>query len=74
MKEVVIEAGQVSKGTAPRRNVKRGLSIMDLILRIFGAVGTLGAAVAMGTNEQSLGFATQFVQFSAGYDDLPTFA
>ncbi|XP_075474742.1 casparian strip membrane protein 1-like [Primulina tabacum] len=53
---------------------KRGVSIFDLILRICAATSALGAAVAMGTTEQTLPFFTQFFQFQASYDDLPTFS
>lgn len=53
--------------------VKRGLSIFDFVLRL-GALGAaLGAAAAMGTSDETLPFFTQFFQFEASYDDLPTF-
>ncbi|CAK9323021.1 unnamed protein product [Citrullus colocynthis] len=62
--------------TTPRQaggGVKRGLSIFDFILRL-GALGAaLGAAAAMGTSDETLPFFTQFFQFEASYDDLPTF-
>ena len=59
--------GQASGG------VKRGLSIFDFVLRL-GALGAaLGAAAAMGTSDETLPFFTQFFQFEASYDDLPTF-
>ena len=73
MKEVAIEDGEVSKVAAPRRGIRRGLSIVDFILRILAAVATLGAAVAMGQNEQTISFSTQFLVFRAEFDDLPTF-
>ncbi|XP_073157905.1 casparian strip membrane protein 1-like [Henckelia pumila] len=53
---------------------KRGVSIFDLILRICAATSALAAAVAMGTTQQTLPFFTQFFQFQASYDDLPTFS
>ncbi|XP_075507860.1 casparian strip membrane protein 1-like [Primulina tabacum] len=53
---------------------KRGVSIFDLILRISAATAALGATVAMGTTEETLPFFTQFFQFQASYDDLPTFS
>ncbi|KAL0426569.1 UNVERIFIED_CONTAM: Casparian strip membrane protein 1 [Sesamum latifolium] len=53
---------------------KRGVSIFDFILRISAAAAALGATVAMGTAEQTLPFFTQFFQFQASYDDLPTFS
>lgn len=51
----------------------KGVAIFDLILRISAAAAALGATVAMGTTEQTLPFFTQFFQFQASYDDLPTF-
>ncbi|KAJ1380711.1 Casparian strip membrane protein [Sesbania bispinosa] len=69
MKGGSIEIGEVS----PRKGMRRGLSIMDFILRIMAAVATLGSAVAMGTTDQRLPFATAFIQFRAEYDDLPSF-
>ncbi|KAL0344813.1 UNVERIFIED_CONTAM: Casparian strip membrane protein 1 [Sesamum radiatum] len=53
---------------------KRGVAIFDLILCISAAAAALGATVAMGTAEQTLPFFTQFFQFQASYDDLPTFS
>lgn len=53
---------------------KRGVAIFDLILRISAAAAALGATIAMGTAEQTLPFFTQFFQFQASYDDLPTFS
>lgn len=51
----------------------KGLAIFDLIFRICAMVAALAAAAAMGTSEESLPFFTQFFQFQAGYDDIPTF-
>ncbi|KAL0003833.1 hypothetical protein SO802_011394 [Lithocarpus litseifolius] len=68
-----LEAGETSKRLTSTQGVTRGLSIVDLILRIIAAIGTLGSAVAMGTTNETLPFFTQFVQFSAQYNDLPTF-
>lgn len=59
-----------SKGGVKRR----GLAIFDLVLRISAAAAALGATVGMGTTEQTLPFFTQFFQFQASYDDLPTFS
>ncbi|XP_060174567.1 casparian strip membrane protein 1 [Lycium barbarum] len=52
---------------------KRGIAIFDLILRIAAIASAIGAAVAMATTEETLPFFTQFFQFEANYDDLPTF-
>ncbi|CAJ2648015.1 casparian strip membrane protein 1 [Trifolium pratense] len=73
MKGGSIELGEVSKNASKRKGVKRGLSIMDFILRIIGGVATLSSAVAMATTNERLPFATNFVQFRAEYDDLPSF-
>ncbi|KAK4800418.1 hypothetical protein SAY86_020905 [Trapa natans] len=51
----------------------KGVAIFDLIFRICAMVAALGAAAAMGTSQESLPFFTQFFQFQAQYDDIPTF-
>ncbi|XP_028761957.1 casparian strip membrane protein 1-like [Neltuma alba] len=69
-----VEAGEVvSKGIASRRVMKRGLSVMDLVLRIIAIAATFGSAVAMATSHERLPFITQFVHFRAEFDDLPSF-
>ncbi|XP_057777258.1 casparian strip membrane protein 1-like [Salvia miltiorrhiza] len=55
----------------PREN--RGVSILDLFLRILAIIGTLGSAVAMGTTDETLPFSTQAFIFQAQYDDIPAF-
>ena len=72
LKRGSIEVGEVSKDASPRKGVARGLSIMDFILRIITAVATLGSALAMGTTNETLPFATQFIKFRAEFDDLPS--
>ncbi|CAN1134026.1 Casparian strip membrane protein 1 [Linum perenne] len=52
---------------------KKGIAIFDLVLRIGALVAALVAAGTMGSSEQTLPFFTQFFQFRASYDDLPTF-
>ncbi|KAI3738593.1 hypothetical protein L2E82_28630 [Cichorium intybus] len=52
---------------------KRGVGIIDLILRICAITATLAAAAVMGTTSQDLPFFTRFFQFQASYDDFPTF-
>ncbi|CAA2987588.1 casparian strip membrane 1 [Olea europaea subsp. europaea] len=82
----IAETSKERKGKAPllgavppvaavhgRGRYKRGISIFDLILRISAVSSALGATVIMGTAEQTLPFFTQFFQFQASYDDLPTF-
>ncbi|XP_022133169.1 casparian strip membrane protein 1 [Momordica charantia] len=53
--------------------MKRGLAIFDFVLRIGALAAALAAAAAMGTSDETLPFFTQFFQFEASYDDLPTF-
>lgn len=52
---------------------KRGVGIIDLILRICAITAALAAAAVMGTTSQNLPFFTQIFQFQASYDDFPTF-
>ncbi|KAM5562484.1 hypothetical protein ABKV19_017621 [Rosa sericea] len=53
--------------------LKKGVAVIDFILRLGATAAALGATVAMASSEQTLPFLTQFFQFQAGYDDLPTF-
>nr|P0DI63.1 RecName: Full=Casparian strip membrane protein 1; Short=ShCASP1 [Striga hermonthica] len=79
----IAESSKESKGKAPllaaavghdrAAGYKRGVSIFDLFLRISAATAALAATIVMGTTEQTLPFFTQFFQFRAQYDDLPTF-
>lgn len=68
-----IELGESKIGSTPRSGVNRGAAILDFILRIIAFLGTLVSAIAMGTTRERLPFFTQFLQFRAEYDDLPTF-
>ncbi|KAL6183888.1 hypothetical protein ACLB2K_045298 [Fragaria x ananassa] len=52
---------------------KKGVAVLDFILRLGATAAALGATVTMASSEQTLPFFTQFFQFSAGYDDMPTF-
>ncbi|KAL2506975.1 Casparian strip membrane protein 3 [Forsythia ovata] len=52
---------------------KRGVAIFDFVLRVCALVAALVATITMGTTDQTLPFFTQFFQFQASYDDLPTF-
>ncbi|KAK4272709.1 hypothetical protein QN277_021226 [Acacia crassicarpa] len=59
---------------APRQaGWRRGMAIMDFILRLGALAAAIGAAAAMGTSDQTLPFSTQFFRFEASYDDFPTF-
>ncbi|CAI9761568.1 unnamed protein product [Fraxinus pennsylvanica] len=83
---VNIAASKSAKGKAPTTNnvitkatpnphggTKRGVAIFDFVLRICALVAALAATITMGTTDQTLPFFTQFFQFQASYDDLPTF-
>lgn len=57
----------------PTGRWKKGLAIIDFILRL-GAIGaTMGAAVLMGTTEEILPYFTQFLQFHAQWNEFPMF-
>ncbi|PWA68368.1 casparian strip membrane protein [Artemisia annua] len=64
-----IRHGQVP----PAGGWKRGVGIIDLILRVCAITATLAAAAVMGTTSQNLPFFTRLFQFQASYDDFPTF-
>uniref|UniRef100_A0A1J3G8N2 CASP-like protein n=1 Tax=Noccaea caerulescens TaxID=107243 RepID=A0A1J3G8N2_NOCCA len=81
--DVPAESSSAIKGKAPLLGLarahtgsggyKRGLSIFDFLLRLGAIVAALAAAATMGTSGETLPFFTQFLQFQASYDDLPTF-
>ncbi|KAJ6425601.1 hypothetical protein OIU84_026220 [Salix udensis] len=79
--EIPADTSAAAKGTAPliavsghgKGGYKRGLAIFDVVLRLGAVAATLAAAAIMGTSDQTLPFFTQFFQFEASYDDLPTF-
>ncbi|CAL0299414.1 unnamed protein product [Lupinus luteus] len=60
---------------APARagGMKKGIAIMDFILRLGAIAASLGAAASMGTSDQTLPFFTQFFQFEASYDSFSAF-
>ncbi|XP_057743921.1 casparian strip membrane protein 2-like [Arachis stenosperma] len=70
----------VSKGKAtivgtPKRpgGWKKGVSIMDFIVRLGALASTIGAIATMANADQSLPFFNQFVQFEASYDSFSAF-
>ena len=83
--DVPAESSSAMKGKAPLIGVakdhttsgsggyNRGLSIFDFLLRLAAIVAASVAAGTMFTSDETLPFFTQFLQFEAGYDDLPTF-
>ncbi|KAG6596587.1 Casparian strip membrane protein 1, partial [Cucurbita argyrosperma subsp. argyrosperma] len=66
-------AASVASRQVNAGGMKRGLGVFDFVLRL-GALGAaLAAAATMGTSDETLPFFTQFFQFEASYEDLPTF-
>ncbi|KAJ1408471.1 Casparian strip membrane protein [Sesbania bispinosa] len=57
----------------PTAGWRKGLAILDFILRLSAIGAALSAAAIMGNNEQILPFFTQFLQFHAQWDDFTTF-
>lgn len=76
-KSPIMEAPLIGKGardaSVAAAGMKRGVAIIDFVVRLFALAAVLVATVAMGTTEQTLPFFTQFFQFQAKYYDLPTF-
>jgi hypothetical protein len=65
------EHGETSNSKAPlSRGVSRGVSVVDLVLRVIAVVGTLASAIAMGTTNQALPSFTQFIRFKTQYSDF----
>ncbi|MED6112618.1 hypothetical protein PIB30_063218 [Stylosanthes scabra] len=78
--DIVPESSNVVKGKAPLIGAphrpggwKKGVAIMDFILRLGGVAAALGAAATMATADQTLPFFTQYFQFEASYDSFTTF-
>ncbi|PON62945.1 Casparian strip membrane protein [Trema orientale] len=64
-----------TKATLVRRvGWKKGVAIVDFVLRLGAAAAAFAAAAAVGQAEEVLPFFTQFLQFHAQYNDLPTLA
>ena len=80
--DVPAESSSAMKGKSPLIGVakdhttggyNRGLSIFDFLLRLAAIIAASVAAGTMFTSDETLPFFTQFLQFEAGYDDLPTY-
>ncbi|WOL03504.1 casparian strip membrane protein 1 [Canna indica] len=50
---------------------KRGVALLDFMIRLCGIAATLVAAITMGTTNETLPFFTEFFQFHADFTDLP---
>ncbi|KAD5803338.1 hypothetical protein R6Q59_024420 [Mikania micrantha] len=58
----------------PTGGWKRGVGIVDLILRVCAIAATFAADMVMGTtSDKYVKVFSQFFRFHASYDDLPTF-
>ena len=51
---------------------KKGMAIVDFVLRLGAASAAFSASTAVGQAEEVLPFFTQFLQFHVQYTDLPT--
>ncbi|KAJ6985716.1 hypothetical protein NC653_023615 [Populus alba x Populus x berolinensis] len=76
--DIPTETRAVAKGTAHLKGAYthekveyKGHVIFDFVLRLGAVIAALPAAATMGTSDQTLPF-TQFFEFQASYDDLPT--
>ncbi|GAA0158766.1 dehydrogenase [Lithospermum erythrorhizon] len=63
----------IAKAKVAVGGYKKGVAIFNLILRISAVATSIGAVATMANAEETLPFFTQFFQFQASYDDLPTF-
>ncbi|KAK4763108.1 hypothetical protein SAY86_008876 [Trapa natans] len=74
MKSGPAEGGQLTQDDPRDHKANWGISISDLVMRAFAALGTLTSTVVMGTTDQTLQIVSQFFLFRrARYNDLPTF-
>ncbi|CAN6901889.1 casparian strip membrane protein 6 [Brassica napus] len=75
-----IEVGETSSSTPsrkvitlePKLVIKKGISTLGFVFRLFAVFGTIGSALAMGTTQESVVSLTQLVLLKAKYSDLPT--
>ncbi|XP_057769518.1 casparian strip membrane protein 1-like [Salvia miltiorrhiza] len=68
------ENGSAQEETPPPPPPSRGMSLVDLILRIVAAVSTMGSAIAVATTSRSIPSFDNFIHFtSRQYQDFPTF-
>lgn len=70
MKVESVEDGQSPEADVPNPKANKSISIADLVMRAFAALGALGSAVIMGTTNQTL---SDLFKFKTEYNDLPAF-
>ncbi|XWS64241.1 hypothetical protein CRYUN_Cryun06bG0169500 [Craigia yunnanensis] len=73
MKTGPLELGEASNQATPAKLMFSGVAILEFILRILAAAGTLGSAMAMGTTEETIPLFPQSILLNAEYSDLPMF-
>ena len=66
-------AGTSKVVVVEKKGFKRGAAVADFVLRLGAIASALAAAATMGMSDESLPFFTQFFQFEASYDDMPSF-
>jgi hypothetical protein len=69
----VNEKAALIGATARPGGWKKGIAIMDFVLRLGAIAASLAATITMATSDQILPFFTQFLQFEASYDSFSTF-
>lgn len=69
-----VEAGEASRNAiSSTQEINKGISILDLVLRVIAVAGTFGSAFAMGNTSETLTIFPQFSQVRFVYDDHPSF-
>ncbi|EOY01874.1 Casparian strip membrane protein 5, putative isoform 1 [Theobroma cacao] len=73
MKTGPLESGESSSDATPAKLMISVVAVLDFMLRILAAAGTLGSAMAMGTTEETVPLFPQSILLNAEYSDLPMF-
>ncbi|XWS69690.1 hypothetical protein CRYUN_Cryun04dG0200600 [Craigia yunnanensis] len=73
MKTGPLEPGEASNEATSAKLMISGVAILEFILRILAAAGTLGSAMATGTTEETVSLFPQSILLNAEYSDLPMF-
>ncbi|CAI9109731.1 OLC1v1009607C1 [Oldenlandia corymbosa var. corymbosa] len=69
----VDESASDKESTSKAAGTNKGISKIDLAMRIVAAIATLGSAVAMGTSDRSSPSFSQFTNFKDQFRQFPTF-